>query len=121
MSSLLHESREAFLADNPRRRGAEHDVATWWWGEGRAVDLRFVPSTGELYAYHRVNGRVGVIGEVASADLAQAMILLPGSKVKDINWVRRRILAAPTDPDEIAEAIARQRHAWQALEAVEHG
>lgn len=119
--SPLYESLAAFHAARPERKGPEHDVATWWWGEGRAVDLRFVPTTKELYAYHRLNGKVGVIGEIASADLAQALLLLPGSKVKDLNWVQRRIVGAPRDPDEIAEAIARQKHAWEAHEAVEHG
>jgi len=31
------------------------------------------------------------------------------------------VTGPPAGADEIAEAIARQRHAWQALEAVEHG
>lgn len=119
--NLLFESRAAFLAANPQRRVPEHDVATWWWGQGRAIDLRFVPSTGELYALHRVSGRVDVLGEVDSADLAQALLLLPGSKDKDMGWVRRQIRSAPTDADQIAEAIVRAKHAWEAHSAVEHG
>jgi len=109
-------SLDEFLAADPLRRGPHHDVATWQVGQW--IDVRFIPSTKEAYALHRSTDEVELLGTIQSAELGSALILLPGWKAKDFDWVRRRIETAPTDPAEVEEAIVRARHAWEADAAI---
>jgi len=114
--NVLFESLDAYYAGDSRRRASVHDVGTLVWGG--YIDLRFAPSTNELYALHRETGQVELLVKIKSAELGHALLMLPGWMAKDMTWVRGRILTAPTDPAEIAEAIVRWRHAWEAHSAV---
>jgi len=117
--NVLFKSRDEFLAADPRRSGPEHDVATLEWG--RYIDVRFIPSTNELYAVYRESGGVELLGKIESADLAQALLLVPGWRAKDMTWVRGRILTAPTDSAAIEAAFAEQRRLWDACQAGDNG
>lgn len=105
-------SLEAFRAADERRRGIEQDLGGYPVASGGRAEVRFVPGTREVYAFFTNTRHIELLGPVASVELADALLRLPGSSFTEFDWVRERIASAPTDPVEIQKAIDYQEMAW---------
>ncbi len=109
-------SVEKFRAADPKRRGPEKRLGYWPKAVDGGVVVQFVESTREVYARSCGDGSVELLGPVASADLADALLRLPASSIAQLAWLRRRIREAPTDPEEIATTITAQQALWASYE-----
>ena len=110
-----YDSLAAFLAADERRRSPGIELGTWLASGDEAI-VRYIPRTKEAYARFRNSGRIELLGQVESRQLADALVHLPASDLTGFDWIEERIATAPTDPDEIATVIEHQRMAWEAYE-----
>ncbi len=106
------ESIEAFRAADERRRSAEVRLGFWpKIGDGGA-EARFVHATNEVYVRFADSGEVELLGQVASVELADALLRLPASSIAELPWLRHRIAGAPVSEGEIEAALADHRRVW---------
>ena len=106
------ESLEAFKATDERRRTPAFRLVFFPKVGDNGAAAWFLTATSEVYLDFSGSDEVELLGTVASAQLADALLRLPASTEALLPWVRQRIENAPTDEAEIATAIADHRRVW---------